>query len=131
MLHVDDVMHFESDTQGTRVAADDCDGLIRSRLKGAVLDSVPSGNFLQTHCSTVVDRRFVRDLHRKSDQVGLELKQRFERLAGRLSPATVRPENDSVITAHLRGIDSSSSYAFRVEPPRILRRLLRLRMEPT
>jgi hypothetical protein len=37
MLHVDDVMHFDSDTQGTRVAADDCDGLIRSRIKEAVL----------------------------------------------------------------------------------------------
>lgn len=77
MLCVDDVMHFESDTQGMRVVADDCDGLIRSHLKEAILDSVPSGNFLQTHRSTVVDRRFVRDLHRKSDRVGLELKQRL------------------------------------------------------
>ena len=79
MLHLDDVMYFESDTKYTRVVGEDCDGLIRMSLK-EVLDNAPSGRFLQTHRSTVVNRRFIRSVHRIGEQVELELKGCPERL---------------------------------------------------
>jgi DNA-binding LytR/AlgR family response regulator len=79
MLHVNDVIYFESDTKYTRVVADDCDGLIRLSLK-ELLESLDSSTFLQTHRSTLVNRRFVRSVHRKGEVVELELKGRPERL---------------------------------------------------
>lgn len=87
MLHVEDVMYFESDTKYTRVVAEDCDGLIRLTLKELTesLDSAYAGRFLQTHRSTVVNRRFVRSVHRKGEVVELELKGRPERLKVSLS----------------------------------------------
>lgn len=82
MVHVDDVMYFESDTKYTRVVSEDCDGLIRLTLKELTeaLDAALPGRFLQTHRSTVVNRRFVRSVHRKGEVVELELKGRTERL---------------------------------------------------
>jgi DNA-binding LytR/AlgR family response regulator len=82
MLHVDDVMYFESDTKYTRVVSADCDGLIRLTLKELTenLESVRPGKYLQTHRSTVVNRQFVRSVHRREEVIELELKGRAERL---------------------------------------------------
>ena len=79
MLHVDDVMYFEADTKYTRVVAEDCDGLIRTSLK-EVLENVGGDAFMQTHRSMVVNRRYIRSVHRRGDLVELELKGRPERL---------------------------------------------------
>lgn len=79
MLHVDDVMYFEADSKYTRVVGDDCDGLIRTSLK-ELMDSVDPRHFVQTHRSTVVNRRFVRTVHRQGDAMELELRGRPERL---------------------------------------------------
>ena len=82
MLHLDDVMYFESDTKYTRVVADECDGLIRLPLKELIesCEIAAPGRFLQTHRSTVVNRRFIHSVHRKGEAVELELKGRAERL---------------------------------------------------
>jgi DNA-binding LytR/AlgR family response regulator len=79
MLHVNDVIYFESDTKYTRVVADDFDGLIRLSLK-ELMESLDSNTFLQTHRSTLVNRKFVHSVHRKGEVVELELKGRSERL---------------------------------------------------
>jgi DNA-binding LytR/AlgR family response regulator len=82
MLHIDDVMYFEADTKYTRVVSADCDGLIRLTLKELTegLESVRPGRYQQTHRSTVVNRQFVRSVHRNGEVVELELKGRSERL---------------------------------------------------
>jgi DNA-binding LytR/AlgR family response regulator len=79
LVHVDDVMFFESDNKYTRVVAADCDGLIRLSLK-ELLEQVDETFFIQIHRSTVINRRFVRAIHRNGEQVDLELKGRSERL---------------------------------------------------
>jgi DNA-binding LytR/AlgR family response regulator len=79
MLHVNDVIYFESDTKYTRVVAEDCDGLIRISLK-ELLESLDSTTFLQTHRSSLVNRRFVHSVHRNGEAVEIELKGRPERL---------------------------------------------------
>ncbi len=79
MLHVSDVIYFESDTKYTRVVSEDCDGLIRISLK-ELLESLDSSTFLQTHRSSLVNRRFVHSVHRKGEAVEIELKGRPERL---------------------------------------------------
>jgi len=79
LVHVDDVMYFESDTKYTRVVSDDCDGLIRLSLK-ELLDHIGAGGFVQTHRSLLVNRRFIRSVHRFDDKVELELRGREERL---------------------------------------------------
>lgn len=79
MIHVSDVIYFESDTKYTRVVAEDCDGLIRISLK-ELLASLDPTTFLQTHRSSMVNRRFVHSVHRKGEVVEIELKGRPERL---------------------------------------------------
>ncbi len=79
LVHLDDVIYFESDTKYTRVVADDCDGLVRLTLKD-ILDAARTGLFLQTHRSVVVNRRFIRSVHRVDERVEIELKGRSERL---------------------------------------------------
>ena len=79
MVHLDEVMFFQADTKYTRVVSADCDGLIRLSLKELV-DTASAGMFLQTHRSTVVNRRFIRGVHRKGEQVEIELKGLAERL---------------------------------------------------
>lgn len=79
MLHVEDVMYFESDTKYTRVVAEDCDGLIRLSLR-QLLDALDGRSFLQTHRSVLVNRRYIRSVHRFDEQMELELKGRPERL---------------------------------------------------
>jgi DNA-binding LytR/AlgR family response regulator len=79
MVHLHDVIYFESDTKYTRVVTHDVEGLLRLTLKeltGAAGGSV----FLQTHRSTVVNRRFIRAVHRRGEVVEIELKGRPERL---------------------------------------------------
>lgn len=79
MVHVDDVRYFESDTKYTRVVADGTDGLIRTSLK-ELLEKLVPGHFLQTHRSVLVNRRFIRAVHRKGEAMELELRGGAERL---------------------------------------------------
>jgi DNA-binding LytR/AlgR family response regulator len=79
MVHVDDVRYFESDTKYTRVVADGTDGLIRTSLKD-LLEQLDPQQFLRTHRSTVVNRRFVRVVHRRGEVLELEMRDMAERL---------------------------------------------------
>lgn len=79
MLHVDDVMFFEADSKLTRVVAADCDGHIRLSLK-ELLTSLDPQLYLQIHRSMVVNRRFVRAVHRNGTGMELELRGHAERL---------------------------------------------------
>jgi DNA-binding LytR/AlgR family response regulator len=79
MVHINDVIYFESDTKYTRVVADDCDGLIRTSLKD-LLEAVDPTTFLKTHRGIVVNRRFVRSVYRQGEVVEIELKGRAEKL---------------------------------------------------
>ena len=79
MVHIQDLMFLESDTKYTRVVSSDCDGLIRMSLK-QLLDQLDGTTFLQTHRSTVVNRRFIKAIHRDGELVEIELKGRSERL---------------------------------------------------
>ena len=79
MVHVDDVRYFESDTKYTRVVAEGTDGLIRASLK-ELMEQLDSQQFIQTHRSTVVNRRFVRMVHRRGEVLELELRGMTERL---------------------------------------------------
>lgn len=79
MVHVDDVHYFESDSKYTRVVADDCDGLIRLSLK-ELLAGLEARQFQQIHRSVVVNRRFIRAVHRQDDLVELEMRAGSRRL---------------------------------------------------
>jgi DNA-binding LytR/AlgR family response regulator len=79
MVHVQDLMFLESDMKYTRVVSADCDGLIRMSLK-QLLDQLDVTTFLQTHRSTVVNRRFIKAVHRDGELVEIELRGRPERL---------------------------------------------------
>lgn len=79
MVHVDDVMYFESDSKYTRVVAEDCDGLIRLSLK-ELLAALDAQMFLQVHRSVIVNRRFVHSVHRRAEVMELEIRGRPERL---------------------------------------------------
>ncbi|MCK7499011.1 MAG: LytTR family transcriptional regulator [Comamonadaceae bacterium] len=79
MIHVDDVAYFESDSKYTRVVGDGCDGLVRLSLK-ELLAGLDSRVFLQIHRACVVNRRFVRAVHRNGEAMELELRGRTERL---------------------------------------------------
>jgi DNA-binding LytR/AlgR family response regulator len=79
MVHVDDVRYFESDTKYTRVVAADVDGLIRMSLKD-LLGQLDETQFLQTHRSAIVNRRFIRAVHRQDDSMEIELRDRPERI---------------------------------------------------
>lgn len=79
MLHVDDVMYFESDTKYTRVVANNFEGLIRLSLK-QLLDRLDSAIYLQTHRSTVVNRRFIHAVHRLGEVLEIELQGKPGRL---------------------------------------------------
>jgi DNA-binding LytR/AlgR family response regulator len=72
-------MFLESDMKYTRVVSADCDGLIRMSLK-QLLDQLDVTTFLQTHRSTVVNRRFIKAVHRDGELVEIELRGRPERL---------------------------------------------------
>ncbi len=73
MVNVLDVHFFESDSKYTRVVADGCDGLIRTSLKD-LAEQLANDNFLQTHRSTLVNRRFIHAVHRKGEVVEVEMK---------------------------------------------------------
>lgn len=82
MVHLEDVVYFASDTKYTRVVAEDFEGLIRVPLKDllASCEAHAPGRYVQTHRSVVVNKRFIRAVHRFDEQVELELKGRQERL---------------------------------------------------
>jgi DNA-binding LytR/AlgR family response regulator len=73
MVNVQDVRYFESDSKYTRVVADGCDGLIRTSLKD-LTEQLANGEFIQTHRSTLVNRRFIHTVHRRGELVEIELK---------------------------------------------------------
>lgn len=79
MVSAQDVHFFEADSKYTRVVADGCDGLIRTSLK-ELLEQLPGDDFMQVHRGTVVNRRFIHAVHRKGEQVELEIKGHKERL---------------------------------------------------
>lgn len=79
MVNVQDVHFFESDSKYTRVVAQDCDGLIRLSLK-ELTEQLGSENFVQTHRSVLVNRRFIHAVHRKGELMELEIKGSKERL---------------------------------------------------
>lgn len=78
LVHVDDVMFFESDSKYTRVVGQDCDGLMRTPLK-ELLPQLPTA-FLQVHRSAIVNRRHVRSVVRVDDNMELEIKGHTQRL---------------------------------------------------
>lgn len=78
LIHVDDVMFFESDTKYTRVVGIDCDGLVRTALK-ELLPQLPAA-FLQVHRSAIVNRHHVKAVQRVDDNMELELKGHAQRL---------------------------------------------------
>lgn len=80
LVHVDDVKFFVADNKYTRVVAADCDGLIRLSLK-ELLAGLDPGLHVQIHRSTVVNRRFVRAVHRRGDAMELEIRGHTERLS--------------------------------------------------
>ena len=73
MVNVQDVHYFESDSKYTRVVADGCDGLIRTSLK-ELTEQLASEDFIQTHRSTLVNKRFIHTVHRRGELVELEMK---------------------------------------------------------
>jgi DNA-binding LytR/AlgR family response regulator len=73
MVHVEDVRYFESDTKYTRVVTDETEGLIRLSLK-ELLAQLDNQQYLQTHRSTVVNRKYIRAVHRRGETLELELK---------------------------------------------------------
>jgi DNA-binding LytR/AlgR family response regulator len=79
MVNVLDVHYFESDSKYSRVVADDCDGLIRTSLKD-LSEQLGDKDFLQTHRSTLVNRRFILAVHRKGELVELEMRGAKTRL---------------------------------------------------
>lgn len=79
IVNVEDIQFFESDSKYTRVVADGCDGIIRTSLK-ELNDQLMSDDFLQSHRSTLVNRRFIHAVHRKGEAMELEIKGRNERL---------------------------------------------------
>lgn len=78
LVHVDDVMYFESDTKYTRVVSNDVDGLIRTSLKDLTAQ-LPSA-FVQIHRSAIVNRHFVKSVHKVDDSLELEMKTGSVRL---------------------------------------------------
>lgn len=79
MLHVDDVYFFEADSKYTRVVGEGCDGLIRHSLR-QLSDRLEPGLYLQTHRSTLVNRRYIRAVHRHGEVMEIELKVDLPRL---------------------------------------------------
>ncbi len=78
LVHIDDVMFFESDSKYTRVVGLECDGLMRTPLK-ELLPQLPTA-FLQVHRSAIVNRRHVRSVVRVDDNMELEIKGHAQRL---------------------------------------------------
>jgi DNA-binding LytR/AlgR family response regulator len=73
MVNVQDVRYFESDSKYTRVVAEGCDGLIRTSLK-ELTEQLASEDFIQTHRSTLVNKRFIHTVHRRGELVEIEMK---------------------------------------------------------
>lgn len=79
MVHIEDVYFFEADSKYTRVVGDGCDGLIRHSLR-QLTDQLDPQQFLQTHRSTLVNRRHIRAVHRHGEVMEIELKVALPRL---------------------------------------------------
>lgn len=79
MVNIQDVQYFESDTKYTRVVSDGFEGLIRTSLKD-LTEQLASEDFLQTHRSTLVNKRFIHAVHRRGELVELEIKGHKTRL---------------------------------------------------
>lgn len=79
LVHVDDVMYFESDHKYTRVVGADCDGLIRLSLRD-LLAGLDPRQFQQVHRSTVVNRQFIHGVQRNGEAMEITLRGSDTRL---------------------------------------------------
>jgi DNA-binding LytR/AlgR family response regulator len=79
LVHVDDVMYFESDHKYTRVVGADCDGLIRLSLR-ELLAGLDPRQFQQVHRSTVVNRQFIHSVQRNGEVMEIALRGSDTRL---------------------------------------------------
>jgi DNA-binding LytR/AlgR family response regulator len=79
MLHVEDVLYFESDSKYTRVVSEDLVGHIRLSLKD-LLGKLDGTQYLQTHRGAIVNRKFIKAVHRVDDAMEVELRGRNERI---------------------------------------------------
>ena len=79
LVHVDDVMYFESDHKYTRVVGADCDGLIRLSLR-ELLAGLDPRQFQQVHRSTVVNRQFIHGVQRNGEVMEITLRGSNTRL---------------------------------------------------
>jgi len=79
MVHLNDVLYFESDTKYTRVVSLDCEGLLRMTLK-ELLDCAGTSAFMQVRRGMAVNRSFIRAVHHIDDTLEIELRGRAERL---------------------------------------------------
>lgn len=73
LVNVDDVHWLTSDTKYTRVVGDECDGLITTPLKD-IFSRLDPLVFLQVHRSSIVNRRFIKAVHRIDGHMEIELR---------------------------------------------------------
>ena len=78
MVHVDEVLYFESDTKYTRVVCTDHDGLIRTSIKE--LTQALGADYVPAHRGVLVNRRYISTVVRRGEQMELELKDGRTRL---------------------------------------------------
>jgi len=78
VVHVDEVLYFESDTKYTRVVCADHDGLIRTSIKE--LTQALGSDYVPVHRGVLVNRRYIQTVVRRGEQMELELKDGRTRL---------------------------------------------------
>lgn len=78
MVHVDEVLYFESDTKYTRVVCKGHDGLIRTSIKE--LTRALGDDYVPAHRGVLVNRAHIHAVVRRGEQMELELKDGHTRL---------------------------------------------------
>lgn len=73
MVNVNDVHFFVSDTKYTRVVSSECDGLITTSLKDLRTKLDPL-TFLQAHRSSLVNRHYIKAIHRVDSHIEIEVR---------------------------------------------------------
>jgi DNA-binding LytR/AlgR family response regulator len=79
LIHVDDIVYFESDAKYTRVVTADAEALIRMPLR-QLADQLDPQWFWQVHRSSVVNLRHVASVLRVDENMDVILKGRPERI---------------------------------------------------
>jgi DNA-binding LytR/AlgR family response regulator len=79
LIHVDDVVYFESDAKYTRVVTADAEALIRVPLR-QLIEQLDAQWFWQVHRSSVVNLRHVASVQRVDENMDVILKGRPERI---------------------------------------------------